>query len=62
MSAARSPSFGNGLPDADGYQGKRGFVVMAFSPKFFGGAVEMASASRAVIWCSDFDEFVAPQR
>ena len=24
---------------------KRGFVVMAFSPKFFGGAVEMASAS-----------------
>lgn len=24
---------------------KRGFVVMAYSPKFFGGAVEMASAS-----------------
>lgn len=30
----------------DGF--KRGFVVMAFSPKFFGGAAEMASASSHV--------------
>lgn len=31
------------MPAGDGF--KRGFVVMAFSPKFFGGAAEFASAS-----------------